>query len=203
MVLKAEVLQIDWNLAQVYIAISFLRMWCLFFQKILIYFRQIWSQNLTFSKWTEIWYRGTLLCGCYDFNVRFFKILFICIFLDKFGAKIWWYPNWLESFVYIHYRCYMLIIIKTSSISKFCILQIGEIILYVYAKFQWIWRTADFGMKLAPKIYERQILRKMTHQYRNQHITMCPCIKFQSIWRTLDFGTKFAQNNMNDKILKK
>ena len=111
--------------------------------------------------------------------------------------------DWNLAFVYIHYRYYMLIIIKSCNISKFCVLQIGEIILYIYAKFQGIWRTAHFGMKLAPKIYERQILRKMTHQNGNQHTTMCPCIKFQSIWRTLDFRTKFAQNYMNDKILKK
>ena len=60
-----------------------------------------------------------------------------------------------------------------------------------------------FEMRFAPNIYERQILRKITHQNRNRHITMCRCIKFQSIWRTLDFGIKFAQNYMNDKILKK
>ena len=60
-----------------------------------------------------------------------------------------------------------------------------------------------FGMKFVPRIYERQILRKITHQNRNQHLTMFPIIKFQSIWRTLDFGTKFAQYYRNDKILKK
>ena len=36
--------------------------------------------NLKFSKLTEIWYRGTLLYVCYDFNVYFFKILSIHIF---------------------------------------------------------------------------------------------------------------------------
>ena len=49
-----------------------------------------------------------------------------------------------------------------------------------------------FWDEFAPKNYERQILQKITHQNRNQHITMCPCIKFQSIWRTLRFGTKFT-----------
>ena len=58
-------------------------------------------------------------------------------------------------------------------------------------------------MKFVPKIYERQILRKITHQNRTQHITMCPCIKFHSIWSTLDFATKFSQNYMNDKKFKK
>ena len=50
--------------------------------------------------------------------------------------------------------------------------------------------TTDFDMKFAPKIYERQILRKMTHQNCNQHITMCPCIKFQSIRGTLQSWAK-------------
>ena len=63
-------------------------------------------------------------------------------------------------------------------------------------------------MKFTPKIYEwiwifleknLWILRKITHQNQNQHITICPCIKFQSIWRTLDFGTKFVQKNMTGK----
>ena len=50
-----------------------------------------------------------------------------------------------------------------------------------------------FWDEIFPKTYEWQILRKITHQNRNQHITMCPCIKLQFIWRTSDFGTKFAQ----------
>ena len=56
-------------------------------------------------------------------------------------------------------------------------------------------------MKFPPKIYEWQILRKITHQNCNQRITLCPCIRIKSIWRTLDFGTKYAQNYMNDNIL--
>ena len=44
-------------------------------------------------------------------------------------------------------------------------------------------RTTDFGMEFVPKSSERQILQIITHQNRNQHITMCPCIK-------LNFGTK-------------
>ena len=58
-------------------------------------------------------------------------------------------------------------------------------------------------MKFAAKIYEQQILRKITRQNRSQYITMCPCIKFRSIWRILDFGTKFTQNYMNKIFLKK
>ena len=32
-------------------------------------FGQIWSQNLMFSKLTEIWYKGTLLYADYGFDV--------------------------------------------------------------------------------------------------------------------------------------
>ena len=50
-----------------------------------VFFGQIWSQKLRFFKLTEIWYRGTLLYAYYDFNVCFFKILFIYVFL---GANL-------------------------------------------------------------------------------------------------------------------
>ena len=43
--------------------------------------------NLKFSKLTEIWYRGTLLYVCYDFNVYCFKILFIHIFWTNLIPK--------------------------------------------------------------------------------------------------------------------
>ena len=87
--------------------------------------------------------------------------------------------------------------------GKSYFLQINGITLYFYAKFQQIWKAEDFGMNLVSKIYKRQILRKITHQNRNHHITMCPYKKFQSILRTLHFETKFAKKKMNDKILKK
>ena len=52
-----------------------------------ILFGQIWSQNLKFSKLTEISYKGTLLHVYYNFNVYFFKIFIIDISLDKFVPK--------------------------------------------------------------------------------------------------------------------
>ena len=45
-------------------------------------------------------------------------------------------------------------------------------------------KKKDSGKNIASKNYELEILRKVTHQNRNQHITTCPCIKFQSIWKT-------------------
>ena len=51
-------------------------------------FLQIWSQNLEFSKLTEILYRDTLLYGSFDINVYFFKLPFIHIVFGKFGPKM-------------------------------------------------------------------------------------------------------------------
>ena len=50
-----------------------------------IFVIHIWSQNLKSSKLSEIWYRGTLLYAYYNFNVYFFKILFV----DIFFWEIW------------------------------------------------------------------------------------------------------------------
>ena len=36
-----------------------------------IYFGLIWSQNLKFSKLTEIWDKRTFLYACYNVNVYF------------------------------------------------------------------------------------------------------------------------------------
>ena len=43
--------------------------------------------NLKFSKLTEIWCRGTWLYAYYEFNVCFFKILFIHIFFAQIGSQ--------------------------------------------------------------------------------------------------------------------
>ena len=45
-----------------------------------VFFGQIWSQKLKFSKLTEIWYRGTLLYTYYDFNVYFSNIFVTRVF---------------------------------------------------------------------------------------------------------------------------
>ena len=83
------------------------------------FFAQIWSQNLKFSKLTEIWCKGTLLYVYYDFNVYFFKSFVSQIILGKFSHKIWFCPNWLEFSICVHYQYYMLIIIESSNFSKF------------------------------------------------------------------------------------
>ena len=62
---------------------------------------------MKFSILTEICYRGTLLYANYNFNVYFFKIIFIHIFLGKFGSKIWSSSNWLRFHTGVH--CYELI----------------------------------------------------------------------------------------------
>ena len=43
--------------------------------------------NLTFSKLTEIWYRGTLLYVYYNFNGFFYKILFIHFFFEQIWSQ--------------------------------------------------------------------------------------------------------------------
>ena len=45
-----------------------------------IFFGQIWSQNLKFFKLSEIWYRGRLLYAYFNFDVYFSKIFVNNIF---------------------------------------------------------------------------------------------------------------------------
>ena len=45
-----------------------------------VYFGQIWSQKLKFSKLTKIWYRGTMIYPHFGFNIYFSKIFVIHIF---------------------------------------------------------------------------------------------------------------------------
>ena len=52
-----------------------------------IFLGKISSQNLTFVRLTEIWYRGRLPYGYFDFNVYFFNILFIHIFGENLVPK--------------------------------------------------------------------------------------------------------------------
>ena len=52
-----------------------------------VYFGQIWFQKQKFFKLTEIWDMGTLLYTRYDFNVYFFKILFIHSFWANMVLK--------------------------------------------------------------------------------------------------------------------
>ena len=53
-----------------------------------VFFGQICSQKLKFSKLTKIWYRGILIYPHFEFNVYFSKIFVIQIFLGKYGPKI-------------------------------------------------------------------------------------------------------------------
>ena len=49
---------------------------------------QIWSQNLKFSKLTEIWYQGTLLYVYHNFNIYFCKVFVLHSFLGKFDSNL-------------------------------------------------------------------------------------------------------------------
>ena len=76
-----------------------------------------WSQNLNFSKLTEICYRVTLLYAYYDFNVYFFKIFVSHSFSGKFVPIISSSTKWLKYRTGLH--CCMLITILMFISSKF------------------------------------------------------------------------------------
>ena len=98
-----------------------------------VFFGQIWSQKLKFSRLAKIWCRGILPYPYFDFNVYFSKIFVIHIFWGKFGPKIWSFPNKLKFDTGVH--CYMLIAILMFSFSKFCHLyNFGQI----WAKSNWL-----------------------------------------------------------------
>ena len=80
-------------------------------------FGQIWSQKLKFSKFTKIWYKGTLLYPWFEFNVCFTNFFFIDIFLGKFGPKIWSSPDQLKFWTGVH--CSKLITILMFILPKF------------------------------------------------------------------------------------
>ena len=52
-----------------------------------VFFRQIWSEKLKFSKLTQIWYRRTLLYVNFIFNVCFSKFLSFILFWANFVLK--------------------------------------------------------------------------------------------------------------------
>ena len=49
---------------------------------------QIWSQNLKFSKLTEIWYQGTLLYVYHNFSIYFCNIFVVSSFFGKSGTNL-------------------------------------------------------------------------------------------------------------------
>ena len=69
---RSEVPQINWNLVQGYVAIYFDFKVC-FFKIFVIFFGRNLSQNLKFSKLTEIWYRYTLLYAYYNCYMLIFR----------------------------------------------------------------------------------------------------------------------------------
>ena len=78
----------------------------------------MWSQKLKFSKFTKIWYRGTLLYPYFEFNAYFSKIFVIHIFLGKFGPKIWRSSNSLKFDTEVH--CEIVILNLMLIFPDFC-----------------------------------------------------------------------------------
>ena len=103
---KSEVLQINWNLVQAYIAIycyMLIMIW-IFSKFFVIYiFGGIFGPIIVLQNdWNIV--IGTLLYAYYNFNVYFFKSFVIHIILDKFGLKIWSLPNSLKFGAGVHYH---------------------------------------------------------------------------------------------------
>ena len=53
----------------------------------IVFLGQIWSHKLKFSKLTEMWYRHTLLCPYFEFNVLFSKFLTFIFFWANLVPK--------------------------------------------------------------------------------------------------------------------
>ena len=69
---------------------------------LVIYFGQIWSQNLRFPKLTNIWCSGTLLYAYYDFNLYFFhNFLNHKIWINVVQKSDVVQIDWNLAFVYI------------------------------------------------------------------------------------------------------
>ena len=91
-----------------------------------VFFVQIWSQKLKFSKLAEIWYRYILFYPCFEFNVNFFDFFF-----THFLGQIWsqnlkfsrlteiWYQGIL-LYVYHDFNIYLCkIFVIHSFLGKF------------------------------------------------------------------------------------
>ena len=135
LVLKPEVLQINLNLIQRYIAISKFWIQCLFFQKHFHahFLGQIWSPIVTFSKLLEIWYRGTLLYAYYNSSFYFSKILVTHVFLGNLVPVIQILRNWLKFCRGVDW--YMLILILMFIFSKFLLFTFSGQIWFQNLKF--------------------------------------------------------------------
>ena len=113
---KSKVIQIDWKLVQIYIAICLFQFWCLFFQ----FFCQsyfwgkfrpiIWSS----TKWLKF-HRGVHCCMLITIFIIIFSKFLSIIFFEKFSLKILSSPNWLKFRRRVHY--YMLIMILMFTFS--------------------------------------------------------------------------------------
>ena len=87
-----------------------------------IFFGQIWSQNLKFSKLTEIWYRGTLLYAYYDFNVYFSKIFVTHLFWANLSHNLDFFKltkNFVEGNIAIYLLQFYCLFFQSSLHSSF------------------------------------------------------------------------------------
>ena len=171
---KSEVLQINWNLVQTYIAIWLLQLLTLFFQNIChsYNFRQIWSQNLSFSLLESsicVHYKYCMLIIIKSYN---FPKIFIPV-----------------CFAQVSFQFVFSIMKELHCISMLNSSEYGE-----QQILRWNFPQKFMNGKYLEKLHTKTVI--------NQHITVCPCIKFQSIWRTLDFA-QICPKNTRDQNFEK
>ena len=133
----------------------------------LIFFGLIWSQNLKFSRLTEIWDKHIFLYACYNVNFYFSKIFAMDIFLGQFDPTIWISLKWLKFCRGVN--CCMLITILMFIFSKFLsviffwtnlvpnVLQIDWNLIQEHIPICWFWfwfvtfRSIGYGESFIPK----------------------------------------------------
>ena len=122
-----------------------------------IFYGQIWSQNLKFTKLTKIWYCGTLVYPYFDFEVCFFKIFLVQIWsqnlkffrlteISSRGALLYAYYHFITYFLklYVNYNRKLsffkifLFKILWANLVPSCFLRTDGTTSYLYTKLQQI-----------------------------------------------------------------
>ena len=152
-----------------------------------IYFGLIWSQNLKFSKLTEIWDKRTFLYACYKGNVYFSKIFTTHIFWGQFFPTIWSSSKWLKFRRGVN--CCLLITILMIIFSKFLsviffwinlvpksnVLQIDWSLIQGHIVICWFWfwcvtfQSVGYGANFIPKSVVLHIYWNLAQRY-DEHV---------------------------------
>ena len=146
------------------------------------FFGEIWSQNLKFSKLTEIRDKHTFLYACYNVNVYFPKIFVTHIFFGKSGPIIWSPIKWLKFCIGVN--CYM----PTITILIFIFSKFLSVIF-----FGQIWSQNLMFSKLTEILLYADVIL-------TGHIVICWfwfwCVIFQSIGHSQILGANFIPKSV-------